>query len=105
MGIYSLSIHCLRFIIMTRPRCAFRIRFCPKITRFKPEGVLSADMEVVKLTAEEAEAMRLKDLKGLDQTAGAAAMRISQSTFQRLLTSAHQKVSEALLGGKAIIIK
>jgi uncharacterized protein len=32
-------------------------------------------------------------------------MKISQSTFQRILTSARKKVAEAIIEGKAIKIK
>lgn len=43
-------------------------------------------------------------MSGLDQGECAKRMKISQSTFQRILTSAHAKVSEALVKGKAICI-
>lgn len=61
-------------------------------------------MEVIEVTPEEAEALRLKNIKNLDQTEAARQMNISQSTFQRILTSAYKKVSEALIFGKAIKI-
>jgi len=32
-------------------------------------------------------------------------MKVSQSTLQRILTSAHKKVAEALIEGKAIKIR
>ncbi len=56
------------------------------------------------MSAEEAEALRLKDIKGLSQTHGAKAMGISQSTFQRLLSAAHKKAACALILGKALRI-
>ncbi len=87
-----------------RPKCCCKIRFCPKYRDFKPEGVAHTELETVNLTAEEAEALHLKNLKELQQTEAAKAMCISQSTFQRIITSAHKKISEALLGGKAIKI-
>ncbi len=78
--------------------------FCPKVKSFKPEGISFAACGGVELTAEEAEAMRLKNVKGLDQTAAAKKMGVSQSTFQRVLSSAYKKVSSALMEGKAIRI-
>lgn len=57
---------------------------------------------VTELTLEEVEAMRLKNVQGLDQTEAAKRMKTSQSTFQRILQSAYQKVSEALILGRAI---
>jgi hypothetical protein len=54
---------------------------------------------------EEAEAIRLKDLQGLEQEEGAEKMNISRPTFQRVLASARQKMADALLNGKAIRIE
>ena len=59
-------------------------------------------LEVVELTAEEVEALRLKNIKDLDQKECAKKMRTSQSTFQRILTSAYQKITDAFINGKAI---
>jgi predicted DNA-binding protein (UPF0251 family) len=61
-------------------------------------------LEVIELTAEEAEALRLKNIKDLDQIDAAKQMKTSQSTFQRILTSAYRKTSEAIIQGKAIKI-
>lgn len=61
-------------------------------------------LEVVELSAEELEALRLKNLKDLDQVDCAKRMKTSQSTFQRILSSAYKKVTEALIKGKAIQI-
>jgi len=59
-------------------------------------------LEIVDLLPEEIEALRLKNIKGLDQTESARKMDVSQSTFQRILASAYSKISEALIEGKAI---
>jgi len=61
-------------------------------------------LEVVELTVEEVEALRLKNLKDLDQNDCAKKMKTSQSTFQRILTSAYKKTTQALIEGKAIKI-
>jgi predicted DNA-binding protein (UPF0251 family) len=58
----------------------------------------------VRLSVEEAEALRLKDLEGLDQEQCASEMNISKPTFHRVLESARRKVADALLNGKAIHI-
>ena len=86
-----------------RPKSDYKIDYCPPCLLFKPQG-FSSD-QIVEITAEEAEALRLKNIKNLDQTEAAKKMNISQSTFQRILTSAYKKVSEALILGKEIIIK
>ena len=61
-------------------------------------------LEVIELTIEEAEALRLKNIKDLDQIECAKQMKNYQSTFQRILSSAYKKITEALIEGKAIKI-
>lgn len=90
---------------MPRPRLYRRIRFNPNITYFKPQGVPMRFLEVIELSLEEIEALRLKNVKNLDQTKAARIMKTSQSTFQRILSSAYKKISIALIEGKAIKIK
>jgi predicted DNA-binding protein (UPF0251 family) len=89
---------------MTRPRLCRRIRFNPKVSYYKPQGVPMRFLEVVELTREEAEALRLKNIKDLDQIEAAKKMNTSQSTFQRILSSAYRKISKAIIEGKAIKI-
>ena len=90
---------------MPRPKLCRRIRFNPQITYFKPQGVPMRYLEVVELTAEEIEALRLKNMEDLDQVKCAKKMNTSQSTFQRILASAYKKVTNALIKGKAIQIR
>lgn len=85
-----------------RPRARYIIKFYPRCVVFKPVGL--AQSEEVNLTIEEAEAMRLKHLKEFDQSEAAEHMGISQSTFQRILASAHKKVAYALVYGRTIKI-
>jgi predicted DNA-binding protein (UPF0251 family) len=89
---------------MARPRRICKIGLCIEKACFKPDNVRSADLCYIEVTAEEAEALRLKNITGLNQTQSAKKMGISQSTFQRILSSAYKKTSEALIGGKAIRI-
>ena len=89
---------------MPRPKLCRRIRFNPRVTYYKPQGVPMRSLDVVELTAEEVEALRLKNIKELDQIECAKQMKTSQSTFQRILSSAYKKISKALIEGKAIKI-
>ena len=89
---------------MVRPRLCRRVRFRARANYFKPQGVPMRQLEVIELTAEEMEALRLKNTKDLDQVECAKKMKTSQSTFQRILASAYKKVTEALVEGKAIRI-
>jgi len=89
---------------MVRPRLCRRIRFNPNVTYFKPQGVPMRYLEIVELTTEEVEALRLRNIKDLEQEEAAKKMNTSQSTFQRILSSAYKKITEALIEGKAIKI-
>jgi len=90
---------------MPRPKKNRKINFEPNITYFKPRGIPLQSLENVSLRYDELEAIRLKYLKNLDQTACAKKMHISQSTFQRILSSANKKIAKALILGKAIRIE
>jgi predicted DNA-binding protein (UPF0251 family) len=81
-----------------------RIAFDPRSTYFKPRGIPLRTLNVETLSREEMEAVRLKDVLGLEQVVAAERMRTSQSTFQRLLASARRKIASALVNGKAIEI-
>lgn len=89
---------------MARPRLCRNIKFDPHVNYFKPQGIPVGCLEVVELALEEVEAIRLKNIEGLEQTAAAKKMDISQSTYQRILVSAGQKITDALVNGKAIKI-
>ncbi|MBS4014951.1 MAG: DUF134 domain-containing protein [Candidatus Latescibacteria bacterium] len=89
---------------MVRPRLCRRIKFNPFVTYFKPQGIPMRTLEVIELTIEEVEALRLKNVKDLEQEKAAEKMKTSQSTFQRILSSAYKKVTRALIEGKAIKI-
>ncbi|MFH0857076.1 MAG: DUF134 domain-containing protein [bacterium] len=89
---------------MPRPRLYRKIKFNPCANYFKPQGIPLSILEIVSLTFEEAEALRLKNIENLEQTECAEKMNTSQSTFQRILSSAYKKISDALINGKAIKI-
>ncbi len=89
---------------MPRPKLYRRIRFNPNITYFKPQGVPMRFLDIIELTTEEVEALRLKNAEDLDQSEAAKMMKTSRSTFQRILTSACKKITKALIEGKAIKI-
>ena len=90
---------------MVRPRKKRLIRFDPNVTYLKPRAAPLSVLEEVDLLADELEAIRLCDLKGLDQIEAAKRMKISQSTLGRILSSARGKIAEALIKGKAIKIE
>ncbi|MCF7872036.1 DUF134 domain-containing protein [Candidatus Woesearchaeota archaeon] len=90
---------------MPRPRHRRRISFDPEATFFKPAGVPMRELEEITIEPDELEVLRLKDFLGLDQKDAADMMEISQPTFHRTLLVARKKVSQALVEGKAIVLK
>lgn len=57
------------------------------------------------MTLDEFEAIRLASLDGLYQEEAAAEMNISRPTFSRIIQSAHRKMADALVHGKALRIE
>lgn len=90
---------------MPRPIRCRRIRFNPDVTYFKPRGIPLRQLDEVILGIDEFEAVRLKDLEGLEQEACAKKMNVSQPTFHRIVLSARKKIAEAIIKGKAIRIE
>ncbi|HNR80945.1 MAG TPA: DUF134 domain-containing protein, partial [Candidatus Pacearchaeota archaeon] len=66
---------------MVRPRLCRNVKFNPQVNYFKPQGIPVRCLEVVQMSLEEMEALRLKNLEGLEQTEAAQKMSTSQSTF------------------------
>ena len=77
----------------------------PESNYFKPRGIPLSMLEEVVLTVDEFEAIRLADLEGLYQEQAAEKMNVSRQTFGRIIESAHKKVAEALVKGKALKIE
>jgi predicted DNA-binding protein (UPF0251 family) len=89
---------------MARPRRFRRINFMPNVTYFKPIGIRLRDLKETELTFDELESIRLSDVEKLSQLEAAEKMQIHQSTFQRNLARAREKIANALVNGQAIKI-
>ncbi|MCR4426676.1 MAG: DUF134 domain-containing protein [Firmicutes bacterium] len=90
---------------MPRPPKFRRVELLPQVTVFKPAGVPLRELVEEVLTVEELEAIRLKDMEGLEQEQCAERMQVSRPTFQRVLVAARQKVARALVEGRAIRVE
>lgn len=91
-------------IIMPRTKRERTIGFLPGVTFYKPAGVPLKKIEDVNLELDELEAMRLSDYQGLYQEDASVKMNVSRPTFGRILESAHKKIAQAIIEGKAIRI-
>jgi predicted DNA-binding protein (UPF0251 family)/predicted Fe-Mo cluster-binding NifX family protein len=90
---------------MSRPHNTRKIHRELAHHRFKPAGVPSTELPIVKLTLDEAEAIALADLEGLYQEAAARELEVSRATFGRILASAHAKIADAIINGKLLLIE
>jgi uncharacterized protein len=90
---------------MPRPFCPRRIAGRPVASIFKPVGVPLRELDEVVMTLDEFEAIRLADLDGQYQEQAAGQMGVSRATFSRIVDSAHRKVADALVHGKALRIE
>jgi uncharacterized protein len=90
---------------MARPRNCRRVGSMPESNYFKPRGIPLSMLEEVILTVDEFEAIRLADLENLYQEQAAEKMNVSRQTFGRIIDSAHKKVADALVKGKALKIE
>lgn len=90
---------------MARPFSCRRVDGEPPSKFFKPQGIPLRTLEVVTMTVDEFEAVRLADLEGLYQENAAQRMGVSRQTFGRIVESAHQKIADALANAKALEIK
>lgn len=90
---------------MPRPRRCRRVGHLPQCSYYKPRGIPLSMLQHVNLSVDELEAIRLADLEGLYQEDAARGMNVSRQTFGRIIESAHKKIAEALVHGKALSIE
>jgi predicted DNA-binding protein (UPF0251 family) len=89
---------------MARKKCLRHIECAPGTVYYKPAGIRLIELEEVILELDEFEAIKLADLEELYQEDAAEKMKISRPTFGRIIASAHKKIADALVNGKAIKI-
>ncbi len=90
---------------MPRPRKPRCVRAEPSFGFFKPQGVPLRSLELITLSVEELEALKLADVEDLYHEDAAERMEISRPTFHRILKAARRKVVTALAEGKALGIE
>ena len=90
---------------MVRPQKHRRVAFNPEISYFKPRGIPMFDLEEVRLTVDQREAIRLSDLLGMSHEDAGRRMGVSRATFGRIVQRARMAVADALINGKAINVE
>ncbi|MHA1550250.1 MAG: DUF134 domain-containing protein [Alphaproteobacteria bacterium] len=90
---------------MPRPRVKRCIANAPIARFYKPQAIKMRDLKQISLSHDQLEAIRLADVEGLEQVEAAKFMKISRSTFSRLVAEARNVVAIALTKGWAIKIE
>lgn len=90
---------------MARPQKSRIVACDPGASYFKPRGIPLREIEEVRLTIDQMEAIRLADLEGLSQEEAGRKMGVSRATFGRIVQCARRIVAEALVHGKAILLE
>lgn len=88
-----------------RPFRLRKISNPPVISGLKPYGSKINGSESVFLHLEEYEALRLCDYEMLNHHQAAVLMAVSRPTLTRIYAKARQKIAEALVLGKQIVIE
>ncbi len=91
-------------ILITKRRVERTIEKDPCFTCFKPACWWIKSPEEIDLLIDEYEAIRLSDIEGLTMQQWAKKMGISAPTFNRMVNTAHKKITDALISGKTINI-
>lgn len=86
-----------------RPLKEIIIEDYPKITKITPDPTLAENQLILSIA--EYEAMRLIDLKGLNQEEAGILMNVSRGTIWRLLDSGREKMMKMLTEGMEIVIE
>jgi uncharacterized protein len=90
---------------MVRPIKDRMVAFNPEVSYFKPRGIPMMELDEVRLTVDEREAIRLADLMDKSHEEAGRCMGVSRATFGRIVQRARKAVADALINGKAINVE
>ncbi|GAL70420.1 DUF134 domain-containing protein [Jejuia pallidilutea] len=90
---------------MPRPKKKRKVNNPPKMHGFKPFGIAFCDAEHILMQYEEYEAVKLVVYDNLPQDEAANNMAVSRPTLTRIYNSALQKIAQAFVEGRPILIK
>ncbi len=88
---------------MRRCRMMRRINSKPFYDQFGPKGVPNS--EFIDLSLDEYETIRLIDYENMTQEECANSMDVARTTVQRIYSIARNKIADALINGKTIVIE
>ncbi len=89
---------------MPRPMKWRRICAMPNYNRYGPLHDDNFNSEIIKLSLDEYECLRLIDLEGLTQEECSEQMQVGRTTVQAIYQQARKKVADSLVNQKVIFI-
>ena len=89
---------------MPRPRKCKQVCCLPKNNLFGPLNNGEVAREIVVMTVDEYETIRLIDLEELTQEECADKMNVARTTVQRIYNEARKKLAHSLVDGKSVHI-
>jgi len=90
---------------MPRPRKWRNVCCLPESKVFGPLNEANPDGEMITMTVEEYETIRLIDLEGMTQEECADRMNVARTTVQRIYNDARRKLAETLVNGTILKIE
>lgn len=90
---------------MSRPRKWRKVCCLPESNLFGPLNMSNIDSEILMMTVEEYETIRLIDLEEMTQEECAERMNVARTTVQRIYNDARKKLAESLVNGNILKIE
>lgn len=90
---------------MPRPRKWRKVCCLPGRDLYGPLNGSETENEIISMTVEEYEAIRLIDLEGMTQEECAEKMQVARATVQNIYKDARNKIAESLVNGNFIKIE
>lgn len=90
---------------MSRPIKPRRVCSLPQIDKYGPVNFINDNIQIVIMSVEEIEVIRLMDLVKLDQEKCAEVMGVARSTVQRIYNDARSKIADSIVNGKILKIQ
>lgn len=92
-------------IILARPTKWRNVCCLPESNLFGPLNSKGSDSEIIIMSVEEYETIRLIDYEGLTQEECSARMKVARTTVQKIYSDSRKKISEAIIDGKVLRIE
>lgn len=90
---------------MPRPRKCRKVCCLPKTNLFGPLDKSNFENEIIVMTVDEYETIRLMDLEGMTQEECAEKMNVARTTVQRIYNEARIKLAKSLVDGHLLKIE